>query len=143
MVRAGASACAMASDAKSAIAAAIRSATSTTLRRYSQASEMAAAASGVATTVPAAAARGLTGLITSAWLPRKIGTIAVNQCGGVLPSPTLWPQSGLSNAMAGWNSTQTPGEISFIVSRVRQSGTGKSCSRVLLLRNKNSCQYSA
>ena len=104
---------------------------------------MAAAASGVATTVPAVAARGLTGRITSAWLPRKVGTIEANQRGGVLPSPSLWPHSGFSNAMAGWNSTQTPGEISFIVSSVRHSGTGRSCSRVLLLRNKNSCQYSA
>lgn len=64
--RAGASACAIASEAKSAIATDIRSATSITLRMYSQASEIAAAGSGVATTVPAAAARGLTGRTTSA-----------------------------------------------------------------------------
>jgi hypothetical protein len=66
----------------------------------------------------------------------------VNQRGGVLPIPSLWPQSGFSNAVAGWNSTQTPGEISYIVSSVRHSGTGTRCSRVLLLRNKISCQYS-
>ncbi|MGY4334241.1 type IV secretory pathway TrbL component [Bradyrhizobium sp. LB7.2] len=89
IVRAGASACAIASEASSAIAAAIKSATSITLRMYSQASEMAAAASGVATTVPAVAARGLTGRITSAWLPRKVGTIDENQRGGALPSPSL------------------------------------------------------
>ena len=69
--------------------------------------------------------------------------MAANQRGGVLPIPWLWPQSGLSNAVAGWNSTQTPGEISFIVSSVRHSGTGMRCSRVLLLRSKSSCKYSA
>ena len=100
-------------------------------------------ASGVATTVPAAVARGLTGRTASAWLPRKVGTMEANQRGGALPMPWLWPQSGFSNAVAGWNSTQTPGEISFIVSSVRQSGIGSRCSRVLLLRNRSSCQYSA
>lgn len=69
--------------------------------------------------------------------------MAANQRGAALPSPSLWPQSGFSNATAGWNSTQTPGEISFIVSSVRQSGTGRRCSRALLLRNKSSRQYSA
>ena len=143
MVRAGASVCAIASEASSAIAAAISSATWITLRMYSQASAIAAAASGVATTAPAAAARGLTGRTTSAWLPRKVGTMAANQPGGALPIPWLWPQSGFSNAVAGWNSTQTPGAISFIVSSVRHSGTGTRCSRILLLRSKSSCQYSA
>ena len=70
----------------------------------------------------------------------NVCTAAANQSGGALPIPLLWPQSGFSNSPLGSNRMQIPGEMSFIVSMVRQSDTGTRCSRVLLLRNSNSRQ---
>ena len=94
----------------------------------------------MAETVPAVSLRVLIDWATAAWVPNNVCTAAANQSGGDLPIPLLWPQSGFSNAPTGSNRTQIPGEMSFIVSMVRQSDTGTRCSRVLLPRNSNSRQ---
>src|SRR5207244_13219221 len=127
-----ASVCAIASDAKKAMASAISSATWMLSTMCCQASDMAASGSALADTVPAVTLRVLIDRATAAWAPNNFCTAAANQTGGDLPIPSLWPQSGFSNAPTGSNLTQIPGEMSFIVSMVRQSDTGMRCSRVLM-----------
>ena len=77
---------------------------------------------------------------TVACAPNSVSTVAANHHGGAAPIPLLWPHSGFSNGPTGSKRTQIPGEISFIVSMVRQSDTGTRCSRVRLPRNSNSRQ---
>ena len=108
-----------------------------------QASDIAASGSAMAETVPAVLLRVLIERATAAWVPNKVCTAAANHHGGAAPIPLLWPHSGFSNAATGSKRTQIPGEISFIVSMVRQSETGTRCSRVLLPRNSSSRQKSA
>ena len=131
----------MASEANRPMATAISSATSMMSEMCSQASHIAASGSANAATVPAVVARMLIGWLTAWWFPSTICTVAVNQAGGDLPRPLLWPQSGFSKAIAGSKRIQTPGAMRLVVSMVRHSGTGKRCSRVLLLCSMSSRQY--
>ena len=139
--RAGARVCAMASEASRAMAIAISSATSMMSKMCSQASHIAASGS-------ANGRHRARGRRADADRPGHRRVVAEHRLhgrreprGGDLPSPLLWPQSGFSKAMAGSKRMQTPGEMSFIVSMVRHSGTGKRCSRILLLCNSSSRQY--
>jgi hypothetical protein len=123
-----------------AMANAISSATWMLSRMRPQASDSAASGSGMADTAPAVAERALTGWTAASWLPSSIGTAAANHDGGGSPTPLLWPHSGFSNGASGSSWTQMPGAISFIVSMVRHSDTGRSCSLNLLPCNSNSRQ---